>query len=171
MTTQTKPETKSEVQLKGTKPEKAPARYVSPFEEYERLFDQLVPRSWLSPLRWERFPFSELPSIDVRAPRLDVVERDGEVVVKAEIPGVNKEDVRITVSGNRLTIKGETKREEKEEKGDYYRCEISRGAFSRTVTLPTEVDETKAKAEMKDGMLEITLPKVEQTKKSEIKIQ
>lgn len=167
MTTQTK----SEVSIKGTKPEKTPARFVSPFEEHERVFDQLMPRGWLQPLRWDRPLVSELAALEARMPRLDVLERDDHVVVKVEVPGVKKEDIHITISGNRMTLKGETKHEEKEEKGDYYRCEISRGAFSRTVTLPAEVDDTKAKAEMKDGMLEITLPKIEQTKKSEIKIQ
>ena len=167
MTTQTK----SEVSIKGTKPEKTPARFVSPFEEYERVFDQLMPRAWLQPLRWDRPLLSELATLEARMPRLNVLERDDEVVVKVEVPGAKKEDIHITISGNRMTIKGETKHEEKEEKGDYYHCEISRGAFSRTVTLPAEVDDTKAKAEMKDGMLEITLSKIEQTKKSEIKIQ
>ncbi|MGZ5094384.1 MAG: Hsp20/alpha crystallin family protein [Burkholderiales bacterium] len=166
MTTQTKPE----VPIKGTKPERGLARYVSPFEEYERFFDQLLPRGWLSPLRWDRPLLSELATLESRMPRVDVVERDNEVVVKAEVPGVKKEDIQITIAGNRMTIKGESKHEEKEEKADYYRCEISRGAFSRSVTLPAEVDETKAKAEMKYGMLEITLPKTEQTKKAEIKI-
>ena len=167
MTTQTK----SEVSLKGTKPEQTPVRFVRPFAEYERLFDQLMPRGWLQPLRWDRPLVSELAALEARMPRLDVLERDDHVVVKVEVPGVKKEDIHITISGNRMTIKGETKHEEKEEKGDYYRCEISRGEFSRTVTLPAEVDNTKTKAEMKDGMLEITLPKLEQTKKAEIKIQ
>jgi HSP20 family protein len=70
-----------------------------------------------------------------------------------------------------MTIKGQTKREEKEEKGDYYRCEISRGEFSRMLTLPADVDDTKAKAELRDGVLEISLPKAEGTKKRDVKIQ
>jgi HSP20 family protein len=69
-----------------------------------------------------------------------------------------------------MTIKGETRREEKEEKGDYYRCEITHGSFSRSVVLPAEVDDVRAKAEMHDGVLEITLPKLEQAKKRDIKI-
>ncbi|GIX28653.1 MAG: hypothetical protein KatS3mg123_2534 [Burkholderiales bacterium] len=84
---------------------------------------------------------------------------------------MNKEDIEISLTGNVLTIKGETKREEKEEKGDYYRCEISRGAFSRTVSLPAEVDESKAKASLNDGVLEITLPKTETAKKRTIKVE
>ncbi|MGZ5170799.1 MAG: Hsp20/alpha crystallin family protein, partial [Burkholderiales bacterium] len=86
-------------------------------------------------------------------------------------PGVKKEDIHISLTGNLMTIKGETKHEQKEEKGDYYRCEIARGAFSRMVTLPADVDDTRAKAELHDGMLEITLPKMEQAKKRDVKIQ
>ena len=68
------------------------------------------------------------------------------------------------------SIKGETKHEEKEEKGDYYRSETSRGAFSRMVSLPADVDESKAKASLKDGVLELTLPKVEKAKRRTIKV-
>lgn len=103
-------------------------------------------------------------------PKLDVIDRDDEVLVKAEIPGVSKEDLEISLTGNIITIKGETRREEKEEKGDYYRCEISHGAFSRSVSLPVDVDESRAKTSMKDGVLEIVLPKVEKAKKRSIKV-
>jgi HSP20 family protein len=113
----------------------------------------------------------ELGEMQIFAPSVDVIDRDDEVVVKAEVPGVKKEDIHISLTGNLMTIKGETKQVQKEEKGDYYRCEISRGAFSRMVTLPADVDDTKAKAELHDGMLEITLPKMEQAKKRDIKIQ
>jgi HSP20 family protein len=84
---------------------------------------------------------------------------------------VRKEDIEIALAGNLLTLKGQTKREEKEEKGDYYRCEISQGSFSRTVTLPAEVNEAGARAELRDGMLEVTLPKVEKAKKRPIKVE
>jgi len=167
MTTQSK----SEVPVKVSKAETMPARVVSPFEEFDRFFEQLVPRGWLQPWRWERPLMAELSALESRMPRLDVIDRDDEVVIKAEVPGVKKEDIHITVAGNRMTIKGETRHEEKEEKGDYYRCEISQGAFSRSIMLPADVDDTKAKAELHEGMLEITLPKVEQAKKRDIKIQ
>lgn len=165
-------QTKSEVPVK-TAParEQMPARVVSPFDDFERAFEELLPRGWLQPLRWERPWMKEVSALEARMPRLDVIDRDDEVVVKAEVPGVKKEDIHITLAGNRMTIKGETRHEEKEEKGDYYRCEISRGSFSRTMTLPAEVDDTKARAEIKDGMLEVTLPKIEQAKKRDIKIQ
>lgn len=80
------------------------------------------------------------------------------------------EDIEITLTGNLITVKGETKKEEKEEKGDFYRCEISHGAFSRTVSLPAEVDDSKAKASLTEGVLEVTLSKVEKAKKRAIKV-
>ena len=85
--------------------------------------------------------------------------------------GIEKDDLDISVSDNLLTIKGETKHEEKEEKGEYYRCEISRGTFSRTVALPSDVDSEGGKAKFKDGVLELTLPKIEKTKRRSIKIE
>jgi HSP20 family protein len=136
----------------------------TPFGEVERLFDDFFGRRWLRPFAWERFPeMTAMPSVDV-------IDRADEVVVRAEVPGYKKEDIEISVSDSSLTIKGETKTEEKEEKGDYYRCEISRGAFTRTVELPAAVDDSKAKASMKDGMLELTLRKVEKSKRHTIAI-
>jgi HSP20 family protein len=160
-------EPRKEVTISKGELQKAPARLVSPFEEMDRLFDEFFGRGWLRPFRWER-PL--LADIGLAAPKVDVVDRDEEVLVRAEVPGVNKEDIEVSISGNMLTIKGETKREEREEKGDYYRCELARGAFARTLSLPAEVDEAKAKAELKAGVLELTLPKVEKSRRRTIKI-
>jgi HSP20 family protein len=135
------------------------------FGDVERLFDDFFGRRWLRPFAWER-TLAEMPSL----PSVDVIDRDNEIVVRAEVPGYKKEDIAVSASNSSLTIKGEMKREEKEEKGDYYRCEISRGAFSRTVGLPAEVDGDKAKAAMKDGVLELTLPKIEKSKRHSIAI-
>jgi HSP20 family protein len=122
-------------------------------------------------MRWPRLLTPDLEALAGGVPKVDVIDRDNEVVVKAEMPGVKKDDIRVSLVGNVMTIKGETKREEKEEKGDYYRCEISRGEFSRMLTLPAEVDESKAKAELHDGVLEVTLPKIETAKKRDIKVE
>jgi HSP20 family protein len=130
------------------------------FGDIDRLFDDFLGRRWVR-------PFADMaPSV----PSVDVIDRDDEVVVRAEVPGYKKEDIEVSVSDSSLTIKGERKAEQKEEKGDYYRCEISQGAFSRTVALPAEVDDAKAKATMKDGMLELTLPKREKSKRHTITI-
>lgn len=146
----------------------APARALRPFEE---MFDQFLRRNWMRPwhLDWPAFPELALP--ELKAPKVDVLDRDSEVVVKAEIPGVDKKDIDISVGEDSVTIKGETRKEEKEEKGDYYRCEISRGSFSRTVALPAAVDGAKATASFKDGVLELTLPKLKATKRHKISVK
>lgn len=136
------------------------------FSDIDRMFDDFFGRRFLRPLGIER----SFPELQTAMPSVDVIDRDDEVVVRAAIPGYKKEEVEISVSNSTLTIKGETKKEEKEEKGDYYRCEISQGSFSRIIALPAEVDDSKAKASMKDGMLELTLPKLEKSKRHSISI-
>lgn len=135
-----------------------------PFGDMDRMFDDFFSRRWLRPFGGNGFP--ELQA----APSVDVIDRDGEVVVRVAVPGYKKEEIEISVSNSTLTIKGERKSEEKEEKGDYYRCEISQGSFTRSIGLPAEVDDAKAQASMKDGMLELTLPKIEKSKRHTISI-
>jgi len=151
--------------------QKAPARALSPFEEMDRMFDQYFRRGWMRPWRFEWPSLPEVGLPEMKVPKVDVIDRENEVVVKAEIPGVEKKDLDISVGEDTVTIKGSTRHEEKEEKGDYYRCEISRGAFSRTVALPATVDGGKAKGSFKDGVLELTLPKVEKAKRHAVKVE
>ncbi len=143
-----------------------------PFEEMERLFENFSTRGWLRPFHWEVPALDEImTSTTTKMPCVDIVDRESEIVVNAELPGVEKKDLEISVSNNVVTIKGKTSHEEKEEKGDYYRCEISRGSYMRSVSLPAEVDESKAKANFNDGLLEITLPKLKKTKRHAIKVE
>lgn len=104
-------------------------------------------------------------------PAFDVSETDKELVVKAEVPGMDKEDIHITVSNGLLTVKGEKKLEKKEENEEYHCVERRYGTFSRTMRLPDEIEGDKVDATYKDGVLNIRLPKVEavQPKKIEIK--
>ena len=106
-----------------------------------------------------------------KMPRVDVIDRDDEIIVKAEVPGVDKKNLDISVTDNTVSIKGSTSHEEKEEKDDYYHCEISRGSFSRVVTLPAEVEADKASSKFKDGVLELTLPKAKKTKRHTVKVE
>ena len=147
-------------------------RALSPFEEIEREFERFFPRRWLRPLRWEWPSWGELQvPFEGKEPSVDVIDREAEIVVRAEVPGVDKNDLDVSMTDNTVTIKGTIGREEKEEKGDYYRCEISRGAFSRTVALPGDVDGSKAKATFKDGVLELTMPKIEKSKRRRVKVE
>lgn len=156
---------------KGQEIQKAtPARALSPYEEMDRLFDNFFQRGWMRPWRFEWPSLPELTTLEGKIPKVDVVDRDNEVIVRAEVPGVEKKDLDVSVSDNAVTIKGSTRREEKEEKGDYYRHEISVGSFCRAVALPADVDGSKAKASFKDGVLELTLPKVEKRKRHSVKL-
>ncbi len=148
-----------------------PTRALSPFEEMERMIESFMPRGWLRPFRWEQPSWGELARpFEGRIPNVDVIDRDDEVVVRAELPGIKKDDLEVSVTDNSVTIKGETKHEEKEEKGNYYRCEISSGTFARTVALPDNVSSSDATAKFENGVLELKLPKVEKTKRRTLKI-
>jgi len=105
------------------------------------------------------------------APAIDMYQTDDEIVVKASLPGVKADEVQINITGEILTIKGETKQvEEKKEKAWHMR-EQRWGTFERAVALPTEVVSDKAKAEFENGILTITLPKAEEVKPKVISIK
>jgi HSP20 family protein len=97
-------------------------------------------------------------------PAAEVAEADGDVIVKLEVPGVEKDQLHVSVAEDEVTVRGETRKETEEKKKSYYRQEIRYGAFQRTVALPAEVDPAKARAELKDGILKLTLPKAAQAK-------
>lgn len=162
-----KTETKSvSTASRGSPADRPAGRGLTPFEDFERMMEDFLGRSWLRPLRWEPHAWPE-----ARAPRVDVVDREKDILVRAEIPGVKREDLDVSVSDSTVTIKGETRTEERHEKGDYYRCEIASGAFSRTVALPAEVDGDKAEARFTDGMLELTLPKAKQARRRRVEVK
>jgi len=135
-----------------------PARDVSPFEDMEKRFEEFFKRpfsmfgpSWL--------PRMKFPEMGVISPEMDIFEDGNDVVVKAEMPGLKKEDIEVNLTDDTVTVSGEKKKEEKVEKKDYYRIERSYGSFSRSFRLPKEVQSDKAKATFKDGVLEIRVPK------------
>ena len=104
------------------------------------------------------------------SPRVDVYQTEDEVVIKAEIPGVSREDLSLYVDDRSVRISGETRREEKYSENDTYRSERYYGSFSRTVPLPAEVMPDEARAEYKDGILTVTVPKSEPSKSKGRKI-
>jgi HSP20 family protein len=105
------------------------------------------------------------------SPSCDIYETESEIVVKAEIPGVKKEDVKLSLQDNVLTLSGERKFEEETKKENYVRVERGYGSFTRSFTLPTYVDAKKISAEFKDGLLEVKLPKSEAAKPKEVEIK
>ncbi len=107
----------------------------------------------------------------VWAPEVDVYEDENNVVVQAELPGLKPKEVDISIAGNTLTLKGEKKGEKEEEGRNYYLVERVYGSFERSIELPIEVDASKAKATMKDGILEVVIPKTPESKPKQIKVE
>jgi HSP20 family protein len=104
------------------------------------------------------------------APAVDIFERDGNIVLKAELPGVDPKDVQVHLENNVLTLRGERKFDQEVKKESYHRVERSYGAFSRSFHLPTTVDVNNIKADYKDGVLNVALPKREEAKAKQITI-
>jgi HSP20 family protein len=104
------------------------------------------------------------------APAVDVYEQDMTIVLKAELPGVDPKDVDVRIENNVLTIRGERKFDNEVKKENYHRVERAYGAFTRSFTLPTVVDAGAVKAEFKDGVLRLTLPRREEAKPKQIQI-
>lgn len=138
--------------------ERALAVRQDPFPSFQQQIDQIFDeffRGWgLEPSPtaredWELF-----------SPRVDVAESGDEVKVSVELPGLDEEDIELSLSRDVLTIRGEKKREEEERGRNYYRAERSYGAFRRSVPLPAAVDADAADAVFRSGVLTITLPKV-----------
>jgi len=105
----------------------------------------------------ESFPV--MSKVNLPVPTVNVYEKDNAVVVKADLPGIKEEDLSVEVSEDHLVIRGERKSEEEVDEKNYYRRETSFGSFLRTIPLPSEVDKDKVEAELKDGILTISMPK------------
>lgn len=129
----------------------------------DRLFEDSFVRPYGSPMALDGEGFGALA--------LDMYETDGEVVVKASVPGVKPEDLEITVTGNTLSIKGEVKEETEDKKGDYHYKELRFGSFQRSVALPVDVEADRAEATFENGVLNLKLPKVEEVKPKQISIK
>lgn len=160
---------KKEVSVAGEKKEPASAlqRYSSPFNEMERMFNDFFQQRFFAPSWMPRLKFPDLPDVSTS---IDMFEEGDALVIKAEIPGMKKEEISIDFADNIVTISGEKKAEEKTERKDYYRLERSFGSFSRQLQLPVEIQVDKTKASFKDGVLEIRMPKSETQKKKTRKI-
>jgi HSP20 family protein len=121
--------------------------------KFQRLFDE--------------FPGLQNYSHDSFAPKIDISDSEKSILIDAEIPGVPKENLKITLQDNILTIEGEKKKETEEKEKNYYRTERSFGKFKRSFTLPVEVDSENVDANFKNGILEIKLNKVEPKEQKE----
>lgn len=133
---------------------------------FEDIFEENLPSRFM-----RKFPrFKWMTEVETVWPAVDMFEKAEEIVVKAEVPGIDKKNIKISVSENMLTIKGEMKKEEEVKEEDYYYSERSYGSFSRSLRLPAKVLEGKISAEFKDGIIEVHLPKAAESKPKEIKV-
>lgn len=164
---------KTEIPVKTAGKPAPAAESVAPvtLQDLEQVFDRFMQRAWRNPLRfdWPRIP--DLQGLLPQTPAIDVVDRAKEVVVRAEVPGVKKGDLDVSIVERTLTIKGSTRTEEKEEKDNFFRQEIRSGSFSKSVLLPADVDANKAEATFKDGVLELHLPKRRAVKEQQVPVR
>ena len=150
----------------------APWRPFTGLTGWERDMDRMLEdffgrrmRPWW-PERWSR-----PGEFDIRTPAVDLFEEKDEIVVKAELPGIDRDNIDVNLSDHTLTIKAEKKKEEEAKEENYYRSERSYGSYVRTLHLPTDVRPDKVKATFKNGVLEIRMPKTEEAKAKEIKVK
>jgi len=125
--------------------------------EMDRLFEHVLGR--------EPSPLGEV------APAIEVAETPEAVIVKAQVPGVSKEHLQVNVTDTTLTLKGEVQEDTTREDTNYHQREFHAGAFARTITLPTTVQAEHATAQLRDGVLEVTIPKRGETKSKDVPIQ
>jgi len=146
--------------------------WMRPYEEFERLFHNMFEGGWSRPAPWNMPKWGGLLGApEVRMPSVDVVDADDYILVRAEVPGVDKENLEVAISQSTLTIKGRVEHEDKKESRDYFRHEISRSAFSRSIPLPAGADPSKeVSATLKDGMLEVRVCKVDGAKRQTVKV-
>lgn len=141
---------------------------LTPWEsDLERLMDDFFDiraRGWW-PERW-----SLSAVLEIEPPSLDSYEEEDDLVIKAELPGLEKENIEVNVADRTLTIKGEKKKQEEVDEENYYLSELSYGSFHRSLELPVEVEAEKATASLKNGILEVRLPKTEAARLKEIKV-
>ena len=149
-------------------------RAMTPFtHSMEEFFGDFFPRRWMEgfePFAWRKPFWPEVEGKFDFLPNVDMIDKDDELLIRAEMPGVKKDDLEVTIAGDRLTLQAKRDFEEKEEKDDFFRHEMAYGRMFRTVRLPVEVYGDKAKAELEDGIVEIRLPKVEVTHPLKIKV-
>ena len=150
-------------------------RGLTPFTRgMEDFFENYFPRRWMEgffePTAWKLPLLSEYEERYDVLPKVDIIDRKEDLLVRAEMPGVKKEDLEITVHGDRLIIEAKREVEEEEKKEEFFRHEMAYGRFYRTVRLPVDVLVDKAKAELKEGILEIYLPKAEVITPPKVKV-
>jgi len=139
-------------------------------QQIERVFDDFFRRRWPRPFGFD-WPASATAAAETAVPKVDVIDKEDHLLVRAELPGMTKDDIEVSVSDNAITLKGSLRKDAETTEGEYHRREIYSSFVSRTVALPSEVDADGATAQLKDGMLEVKLPKVARAKRKRVEVQ
>ncbi|WP_404377608.1 Hsp20/alpha crystallin family protein [Vreelandella aquamarina] len=147
------------------------SRSLNPLEEFDRLMEGFFERSWLKPFFKDDVFKERLGFFAQSNPKIDIIDREKELVVRAEMPGVDRKELDIEITGHSVMLKGQRSGESEEKKDEYYHSEIWQGAFSRTIALPVNIDPQHAEAKFKDGILTITMPKVKQALRRKLEVE
>lgn len=162
---------KTKEKEKGTK-SIAPWRPFTDLGRWERDMERMFDDFWGRRMRpWWPERWSLPAVLEISPPAIDLYEEKDDIVVKAELPGMDKDNIEVNLTDHTLTIKGEKKKEEEVKEENYYKSERSYGSFVRTLELPRDVHTEKVKASFKNGVLEVRLPKTEEAKAKEIKVK
>lgn len=162
---------KENIPVKGKKrSNKVNVLKYSPFE-IENTFDRLLGNSW----GWPNF--SQMPNLtsvnheQSRLPKVDLIDSKNAILMRAELPGLSKKDIEVTLDGDVLKVKGHVTSEKLEEGNEYYKQEIHNASFARSISVPNNIDGSQIEASLKDGVLEVTLPKTKESKKHTVNVQ
>jgi len=145
--------------------------YLAAFKDLENRIENMFRDMWKKPFHHKEFPDTFSFNALSKMPRVDVVDRDKEIFVKAELPGFDKDDLDISIADRQLVIKAKTCKEEKEEKGDYLKQEIRSNEVYRSVLLPAETEDEKIKTSFRNGVLKLTIPKQKGSQRKQIKVE
>lgn len=159
---------RSDVEARGEQAQTSEALNAA-VEQVDRAAQRARARAWLRPLRATLPKLASIGRAFARKPRLDVIDREGEIVVRAEVPGVPKERLDVAVTDDELLIRASKTQSEAD--GEYRRHEFGMGGFERRVSLPCEVQGDRASGSMQNGVLELVLPKSERSRRHSIEIR
>lgn len=138
-----------------------------PFWDIERMFEESFPE-----MTEEKSRKSSHPASFLQAPKVDVYEKEGNLIVEADMPGVDPESVDVEIRDNTLFLQARREEKKEEKKKGYYRRELRAGYYKRAIPLPVEVMEGKAAAEFREGILKVTMPKAKKgTKEKGVKVK
>jgi HSP20 family protein len=137
-------------------------------KDMERMLEDFFSRKMRN---WWPERSSKTDHVEVRAPAVDLYEETDDIVVKAELPGIEKDKLEVHLTDRSLTIKGEKKKEQEINEENYYCAERSYGSFVRTLELPKNVHTDKVKASLNNGILEVRVPKTEKAKETKVNVE